>query len=338
MARGVDLIEEIHHNHNPQLKIIANKTSDAGLVKQMEIQNSFQIGSTIRQFSSGFFYALEASESALQNMHGDFNATITGFYDCPPVFRKSLKGDDFSTKILNVSFGLLAGCTFEFLKTLVNENSVMGGLASRFIYVMSKERKERKPKWVPEVKDMSVMREKLIHDLVEINKMQGAYEPTPGFIKLWEDYQHEHSKFLINTDSHRIESIMARKPTNLIKICMILSAADNERRILSEEHWEEGLQMMDDVAKDNSFVVSSAMVANTESQAGLNQLIKQTIAGKGNRIELSKIKSAIIRQGNDVTKVNKTIEFLDQAKQIRLSCTERGIEMVELLVDPYASL
>lgn len=337
LNRGTELIEEIKAVHNPKFKIISTLSTDAALIKQMSIQNSFQIGTTTVQYSSGFFYASEASQSSLQNQHGNFNASITGLYDCPKVFRKSLAGDNFVTEIFNISFSMIAGTTFDFLRTLVDDNSVMGGLASRFIYVMSKERRIRSPKWNSEQKKDVKMRNLLVQDLFDIHNMLGCFEPTPEFISLWEEYQTMYSQYLIDQDSPRMESIMARKPTNLTKVCMLLSAAESSDKILHKGHWERGLQIIDDATKDNPFIVSSAVIANTDTQAGLSQLIIQTIGEKGKRVNMKIIKNAIRRQGNDVNRVELTMKFLAEAEKIRIHVTARDT-YVELLDDPYAGL
>lgn len=335
LERGVDILEELRMQCNPDFKIIPNQITEPALIDMMKIRQQIQISENVLAYhSSGYFYASEASASALQNLFGDFNATITAFYDCPKVFRKKIMSSKELTEINNACFNILAGSTFDYLKKLVNEESVMGGLASRFIYVIHKDREVRKSKWNVEQKVDTVMRGKLIEDLDKINKIIGAFKPTKGFIEQWEHYQPIFDQKLIDLDSPRMESLLARKSTNLMKICMLLSIAEGDSMELNTAHWERGLELVEDVTKDNAFVISSALIANKDSQQGLNQLILQTIKKNGGTIQSKVLKQKIMSSGNDVMRLEATMKFLNESGSIETKSNERGLPSVKLLVDP----
>lgn len=333
IARGADIIERFRSQHNPEFKIIPQQTTEAALVDLMRIVSAIQLGSRVYQYSSGYFYASEASSSALKNEHGDFNATLTEFYDCPPVFRKKLKGDSQTTEILNISFNVLAGTTFEFLKRLVNEESVLGGLASRFIYVISKERKVVESSWHKEQQIDEKTRNALVDDLAAINKLSGPFSPTQEFINCWKKWKFKFDHEMSVMDSARRESLLTRKPTNLIKVCMLLSIAEGNSLVLNESHWERGLSLMDEATRDNSFVLSSAVTANVDKQAAINQIILQALHKRGGKMKNTELRGVMIKYGVDASRVDTTLDSLSEAGQIKLA--GGGFE---LLVDPDTNL
>lgn len=337
LERGVDLLEELKTNHNADFKLIPTQITEPGLVDMMGTLASIEIGTTIVRHSSGYFYASEASQCALQNLHGDFNATITLFYDCPRIFRKKIKMENHVNEIPNICFNVLAGSTFDYLKNIINEDSVMGGLASRFIYVIHRDRIVREPKWDAERKVDEQKRKLLLADLARINQLKGKFKPTPEFIQLWEDYQPEFDKFLIGLKSPRMESIMARKSTNLLKVCMILSASERDDLVLNESHWEKAKGFIDDITKDNALILSSAIIAQTDTQASMNQLILQTVRSHGGATSMISLRSAIFRQGNDVAKFEPTLKFLIDSRKVQLTSV-KGSPGIELLVDPDGCL
>jgi len=328
--RGVDLLEEIRETLSPDLKIIPNQITEPGLIEMMRVLSEMTFGPKIVFHSSGYFYASEASASALQNLFGDFNATITALYDCPKVFRKKLKSEKEITEIPNACFNLLAGATFDYLKNLVNEQSVMGGLASRFIYVISKDRQVREAKWDESIEVDEKMRQALIHDLALINKIKGRFTASTGFIESWKREQPEFDRYLIGLNSPRMESIMARKMTNLMKICMLLSVAENDRLELNESHWERGKALIEDVTKDNAFIITQAVIADKQSQNGVTQMISQALKKNGGKMNRKALQAHGLGSGNNVEAIQKTIDFMLNSGWLACDSSQN----LTLLIDP----
>lgn len=336
IVRGADLLERLKHEFNPEFKIIAEQITEPGLVKVMEIRQEMAISETKRVFhSSGFFYASEASASALQNTHGTFTSTITAMYDCPKVFRKVTKGEsERPTEIHNVCLNMLAGATFDYLKNLVNESSVMGGFASRIIYVINKERIIREPKWgQSEFVDQS-LQEDLFQDLCEIHKLMGRFRPTPAFIKAWEDFQPESDRKLKALNSPALESLAARMSTNTTKIAMLLSIAESNDLVVDLPHWERAMEMIETVSKDNAFILSQGAMADRNSQSGMNQVIGQTLAKLGGEATVKTLRRVALTHGIDADKMMRTIDAMASADLI--SIDSNGV--AKLVVDPYRYL
>jgi len=328
---GTDLFEAVRAE-NPNLKIIPNQATEPALIDLMKIKEIIQVSPTkFYPHSSAYFYASEASASALQNTCGDFVAAMTAFYDCPKNFRKKLKGEQHTVEIENACMNLLAGATFNYLKTLVNEQSVLGGFASRLIYVVSPERKVRATKWGATRDFDSDMAQKLVQDLGEINRLVGPMTPTPGFIARFESWQPQFDQYLIELKSERLEAIMSRKGTNLLKLSMIFSVSESDSLIVTEKHFDRALEVIEDCYKDNPSIVASAAMSDKNSQSGLNQTIGQTLKKNGGELPMATLKLIVMGNGNQITGIKDTLDYMISARYIQV---DPSSSMVKLLVDP----
>lgn len=336
MDVGVDLIEMLKKEHNHNFRIIPNQATEPALIDLMKIIDFFPVGDgkIMIPHSSGFFYASEASSSALQNTCGDFIASLTAFYDCPRWFRKKLKGEKDEVAIENGCMNVLAGATFDYLKNLVNEVSVMGGFASRLIYVVAKERKVRHIKWDATHEVDGDFRQRLIEDLVVINKLTGPVTPTKDFIAAFESWQPEFDQFLIGLESPKMESILARKGTNLIKLAIILSVSESNSLTVTAEHFERASAIMDEVTEDNKFVLSTAMIADKTSQAGLNQFIAQIVKKSGGIMALAELRKKLLTNGSSPGMVKETLDMMMISGWLALESGDR----IKLLIDPDTNL
>lgn len=323
--RGVDLIRRLQDEYHAPIRTIPKSCTDAALIKEMEIIDYFQIkrgNSTLNvPQSSALFYADEASASALQNTCGNFVATMTSFYDCPDVYDKATKGDGRSD-LKNICMNLLAGSTFNYLRELVNEKSVLGGFASRLIYVVSKDRKIRETKWdFKQEKDYET-RNKLADDLYQIYKMSGSFHVTEEYKRCFERWQPDFDRELISLNSEKLESILARKGTNLIKLSMIVAASESDEMQLTGKHFERAKELIDTVTEDNSFILSRAVMEQRETQLGVNEAIKTFIAEAGGEIDARLLRRKIIEHGTDLQMFNNTFNVMLAGGN--LVVTERG--------------
>lgn len=331
LVRGTDFLEELKEKVTPEFNIIDEQITEPAFVKTMSERQLLQMPGTTGLFhSSGYFYASEASASALQNTCGNFVATVTGFYDCPKVFRKTtLSGGPL--EFYNVCFNMLAGATFDYLRTLVNDVSVMGGFASRILYVVSKERIIRTPKWGASDREDAKMREALFADLKEIHALKGAFKPSKEFVSAWEAFQPESDRILSALNSPRLESLAARRSTHVTKVAMLLSASESNDMTLEARHWDRAMELVEDVMKDNAFILSQGAIADKTSQLGVTQALGQMLKRRGGQMSMQTFKGAALAHGNPVDLVTKTIDFMIASAWISYDASSGN---VKLLVDP----
>lgn len=330
ITRGAAIIEKLKEE-NHRFKIFSGLMTQAGLCTEMNVLNSFEYNRVPIRYSSGYYYASEASDSGLQNLSGDFNATVTAMYDCADNYRKRLKAEDYN--IPNPSLSLIAGSTFDFLKTLVNQNSVMGGLASRFVYVVSKERKLQSPLWGTEtLKEDEITKKKLAEDLIKINQMVGPFTMQPVVLDIYNGWWETFAESYAKLNSEKIQSISTRKPTLLKKVCMLLSASERDDRVITETHITKAIGYVERVTNDNAFIISSAMMAGKTTQDATSQFILNTIGKKGDQIHTQELKRKFVSFGGDLVKYNPTLQMMWGAGMI-----EMPGDYVKLLVEPSES-
>lgn len=338
IERGVAVLEEMRTEFYPEFKIIPNQVTEPAFIDLMKITDFFSPpGSSVQiPHSSGYFYASEASSSALQNTCGNFVASMTDLYDCSRVFRKKLKGSQFTDEIINPCMNLLVGSTFDYLKTLVNEQSSMGGFASRVLYVVCKDKAYPEIKWGAEAKEDYKTKRKLVEDLNEIRQLVGPFSVTPGFVELYNKWNVEFNAYRKELNSTRIESMIARKGTNLIKLAMLISVSegaawkDQTKPELNEYHFDRAAGLLDDVTADIPFILSQAIVADKTSQSGMSQAIMRTLEKNGGTLKSATLKQLVFTHGGQISAFKETVDHMLGSGLLGLEDGDR----VKLLVNP----
>lgn len=332
IVRGSELIEDMRKDLVPQFRVIPTRTTDAAFIDMMRIAQLIPLGGgkELKQ-SAGFFYADEASASALQNLYGDFVASLTAFYDCPRFYRDKTKGNPILTEIENACMNLLAGTTFNYLKELVNDKTVEGGFASRLLYVVSPERKVRESGWERGLVFSEDRKKKLIADLAHMNKLVGPMKPTAEWKEKYAKWQPDFDRSLIELNSASLESISARKDMNLIKVSMLLSISEGDSLVIEGKHFDEALCLINDVYKDVPSVLSQATIADKMSQKGTTQFLAQTVKKRGGVLQKKILTSLALSHGNEVKRVTETLDEMIGSGWFEYD-TSSGV--LKLLIDP----
>lgn len=328
LNRGVDLLREMNAIEG-RMHVIPSQVTEAKFIELMSQARPFQYGSKIINQSAGYYYASEASNS-LRNIYGDFIACLTDFYDCPKVWEKATLKDDKIT-IRNCCLNLLAGSTFDYLNKLITAESIMGGFASRMIYVLEHGKTARKQDFQLGVgvnsEERAAFRRKLIEDLRSIHSLVGPYSATEGYARSWERWYADFEERRVRTESEKLQSLMVRGNTNAIKISMILSAATGNDLLLKEEHWHEATSLIDSVEKELPTVFRAGQAGNTQEQSGVTQAIFMVLSeGITDRRAL---RMRLLSMGHNVRKVDETLTFMSNNGAIRSAGNE-----LTLLVNP----
>lgn len=345
IRKGVRLLERLKKEQRPDMKILSGLLSQAGLCQEMKGEfQTFTSGTTITPYWSVYYYNGEGSDSGLQNLAGDFNATITSLYDCEDVYRKKLKYEEY--EVPNPSLSLLTGTTYEFLKTLLGTTSIGGGLASRIIFAVTDKESiapdaeyrlgtEKKAEESPErVRFYNALYE----DLCDINRIQGKFRTHPDALKLYSEWHGRYCEEFNQMESERMRAMLIRKPTNLKKVLMLLSASERSDGAITEEHMTKAILLIEDVSKEHSRVVASAVMGDKNSQEGISQMILQTIKKGGGEITHRSLKGKYAQYGGDVARFDGTLKHLEEAGFVTNHVDSSRNLKVKLLIDPDAKL
>jgi len=239
MQAAVDIMHDAFRKSG-KVKFIPTKVTEAKFLTVMSTTTQhFAHGSLMIPHSSGYYYASEASNS-LQNLFGDFIAGLTDLYDCPKLWQKGTEGKGVIA-IENACVNLLGGSTFQYLNKLVNRESIMGGFASRMIYVIQKENIERSASFqnraISQDED-SKIRAGLVDHISEINQLTGPFYASEDVAGLFEDWFIKNEKERMALESESMQSLLVRKQTNLLKLSMIMSAAESSDKTIRARHWQ----------------------------------------------------------------------------------------------------
>lgn len=337
IGKGKPLLYGIQQAYNPDFKIIEGISTQAGLCEAMERGSMFEhptLKSTL--YSSVYVMGSEASDSALKNHADDFRSTACAMYDCEHIYAKTLKSKAYL--IHNPVMNLVAGSTFDFLKTIVDQNSVMGGLASRFTYVIAEKKFSRQSSLGCEAMELDRdLISRLTYDLSIIHRMVGQFRIESAALDLHQMWWEKHCAEMESTESERMQSLLVRKPMLLKKVLMLLSVADRNDLGILAGHMERAITLVDQVTEDIDKVISEAMMGNKTSQDALNRFVVYTLKEAGGEILGSRLKQKFFGYGGDMSRFEGLIKFMVEANIISMEAESRDFR-IKLLVDPNTGL
>lgn len=295
-------------------KILSGIATQAGVCEEME---RLSINPKGEQYSSLYYIGSEGSDSALKNHADDFRSTACAMYDCSHLYEKTLKSKKYT--IPNPVLNMIVGSTFDFLGSIVDQNSVLGGLASRFTYVI-----DEKP--LPEASTLGLetaegdpkMRERLIQDLISIHKLFGRFRIERAVLdvhqKWWTKYREEFN----GTKSERVRSLLVRKPMLLKKVMMLYAISSGDALDIKTKHIESAIAVVERVTANATRVIVESLIAQKDSQSGFNQIIMQALKRQGGVGTMADVRRALMLNGNDSGRIQSTIDQLLGADMIRV--------------------
>ena len=173
---------------------------------------------------------------------------LTDLYDCKiRPYRYRTKGAG-SNLISSPFLNLQAATTPESLANSFPSSAIGGGLTTRILFIWADEKAKKVaiPKISDEVKEL---KKHLIHDLTIISRIIGAYTYTEESEKWWEDWYNNYEELspqrLCKDPTFR--GWYSRKPTLIIKVSMLISAAKGDTLTIGIKEFEEALRTIENV-------------------------------------------------------------------------------------------
>jgi hypothetical protein len=183
----------------------------------------------------------------------------------------------------------LLGCTTpHWIADNMPVNTVGGGFTSRciFVYADKKEQfiafpKYNFPKTTPED------RENLIHDLeyIAVN-MLGEYEPDAkarAWVEQW--YKQLWTQRPAHLDDERLDGYIARRQTHLMKLTMVIAAAQRDEMVLREDDFIIADTMLNTIEQDADKVFSK--LGRSEESMHVERLLDHISKHGKNGVEYS---------------------------------------------------
>ncbi len=237
----------------PKIKILSQKMTTEALISALSGMNAGE-DNVITLDAVGAIVADELITFVDRNAFQSGMVTaLTKLYDCTDYeYETKSRGKEV---VHNPCLSIHGGCTLHGIKEAIPQAAIGGGFTSRviFVYLEERDRDVFWPKMTPENKQREEM---LIHDLGEVAKMRGGFAFSTGAFKILEG---EYSKFNENSKLFEIPALSGyagRRHTNLLKVCMIVSASRRDSRIISDQDVGTAIQAMEVVEGDMPKVLS----------------------------------------------------------------------------------
>lgn len=171
---------------------------------------------------------------------------LTDWFDCRDrwTYRTKNMGED---DIVGVYVNLIGATTPELIRSALPMDAVGSGLTSRMVFVYE-DRKGKKCPAPFATKGEKAQREQLSKDLGQIMLLRGEFKISADFMDRWTDwYMHADEKQPF--EDVRFAGYFERRPTHLLKLCMIMSASrGNDLRITTGD-FDRALSLLTETEK-----------------------------------------------------------------------------------------
>ena len=208
-------------------------------------------------------------------------------------WKKVTKGS--GTDIIeNPWLNIIAATTPSWLSDNFNESSVGGGFASRCVFVYADKKRSLTAFPKQQMPAFSTrMFDDLLADLEHIATLTGEYLLDPSAIAwgtTW--YEEHHKKFSKILPSDRLIGYVARKQTHMMKVAMILAAAQRDELVLYGKDLEIASVITDSIEKSFGVVFSHI----GQSEAGkYTQMLVDAVTSGGGLIERTLLMRSVMR-------------------------------------------
>ena len=211
--------------------VFAQKVTTEALIQALELSKT-------EGSSSGIICASELSVF----LGNESKSSGIILYDSPAEWTYHTRGRG-KEKLKNVTLGMLAGTTKEWLKTSIPEEAIGGGFTSRIIFVLQEHPRPRDlfGNGFNHVYDYK-LRLGLVNGLDNIRKsVKGCVEFTPDAKKLARDW---YDQELMESRDPKLDGYYARKHDTMFKVATILSVSERDDRVVEDVHIQEALQIL----------------------------------------------------------------------------------------------
>lgn len=244
-----------------------------------------------------------------------FLADLTDWYDSRDEWKYETKNSG-SDRIQGVCFTLLGATAPDWLCSILPDEAIGGGFTSRIIFIVEEDKRKivSKPVYTDEHKKL---KEALVKDLEKIHTMCGAFQFHPKAETLYVKwYEQEEKKARAGNPAipdPRFAGYCDRRATHIRKLSMIVSAAKNDERIITEEDFEDARKLLE--AAEIRMHKTFSGIGSASYSAVIEKILDYIIIrNKVKRSELLKqfykdVDSAMLKNVEEVLSQMKLIEI-----------------------------
>jgi hypothetical protein len=204
-----------------------------------DLTQSFVDGhSSMTAYSSEFASLLTSSGM-------DMVVFLTDIFDSPNEWAHKTKTGG-TNRIKGPWLNLIGATTPDWIAKAMPLDTVGIGLTSRIIFVYQDTPRVR-PAFPVLNEDQLKLQPLLVADLISMSSISGEYKLTPEAKAMHEDW---HQSRILNpntTGDPRLNGYFERKPTHLLKLCMIVAASFRNELVIEAKDWQMSLDLLESV-------------------------------------------------------------------------------------------
>lgn len=170
---------------------------------------------------------------------------LTDWFDCGEKWTYHTKNSG-TDSVSGVFINLLGATTPDLIRSTLPLDAIGGGLTSRIIFVYE----EKKGKTIPFPflsEDDKVLENELYFDIECINMLSGNFKVTAEFLNLWGDWytaQEDVNPFGPGPCPKPFLGYVERRPTQVLKLSMIMNAAHTDSMLLDRVDLERAIDLL----------------------------------------------------------------------------------------------
>lgn len=293
----------------PKLKILAQRMTSEALISAL-CGTNVKDNNVIALDAVGAIVADELITFIDRNaFQSGMVTTLTKLYDCTDYeYETKSRGKEI---LHNPCLSIHGGVTLHGIKESIPQAAIGGGFTSRviFVYLENREKDVFYPVMTPENQQRKI---EIEHDMNEVAKMRGGFGLSNGAMKVLEAEYYRFNKTSNLFDIPSLAGYADRRHTNLLKVCMIVSASRRDSRIITDQDAGTGIQALAAIEDDMPKVLSviSREFVGTVAEQTLQIIMKRGTIG---RPELVKLMSDYLSS----RQLDIIIETLEESLTIR---------------------
>jgi hypothetical protein len=273
MRPGRKLLQQLETHYGKKIRFLPNKLTEPKMLDIMNAHEFFTYNNTHYQHTSLYFVASEGA-TATKDLYGGFVDTMTALYDGDDLTKATVSRSR-EIKIVNPCLNFIGGYTFSSLNDLLTTEGIMGGFASRVIYIVHKDKIKRVSKWQGDTRGQldEQINGDLLYDLNAINDMVGPFTADTEYAEAYDKWFTEHDLKTQEIENEKLRALMVRKPDLVKKLSMILSASRTSDRLLEINDWNHALGLIEANEKELPGMIRKGQAMQTGTQSGINAAI-----------------------------------------------------------------
>ncbi len=227
----INVIEDFVVGLDPPTNVMSQKCTPEALIGALSGYVA-EDQTTIIKSATGIAVVDELSTLIDRNAFGSgLIAILTKLYDCKD-FTYRTKSRGLET-VHEPCLSLFGGSTLHWIKEAIPIASIGGGFTARMIFVYQ-DKKEKYVAWPVRSEDAVEMEENIMHDLNEVQKLEGEFGVTDAAIKLYSDEYETFAKTHGFFDDPNMDGYAGRRHAMVNKLAMCFSASSKDTREITE--------------------------------------------------------------------------------------------------------